>query len=129
MNERTICMRSRLSQRDCYYGGGLVNGARNVTLMADCAGRLMAKEYGNTGNCRKVKKVRMFYPCYAGDYMEYHARILEEDGNRITLETRCFKVGLLPEDAPFESSADILEEPILVMAMTADYVIPEKRVK
>ena len=27
MKEPAICMRSRLSQRDCYYGGGLVNGA------------------------------------------------------------------------------------------------------
>lgn len=52
MKEPAICMRSRLSQRDCYYGGGLVNGARNVTLMADCANRLMAREYGNIGRCR-----------------------------------------------------------------------------
>lgn len=124
MKERTICMRSRLSQRDCYYGGGLVNGARNVTLMGDCVNRLMAKEYGNVGSCRKVSKVRMFYPCYAGDYMEYHARILEEKGNRVTLEARCFKIGLLPENPPYESSADILEEPITVMAMVCEYEVP-----
>ena len=128
MKEPAICMRSRLSQRDCYYGGGLVNGARNVTLMADCANRLMAREYGNIGRCRKVQKVHMFYPYYAGDYMEYHARILHTDGNRITLETRCFKIGLIPEDAPFERSAEILENPITVMAMIAEYEVPEERI-
>lgn len=96
--------------------------------MADCANRLMAREYGNIGRCRKVQKVHMFYPCYAGDYMEYHARILHTDGNRITLETRCFKIGLIPEDAPFESSAEILENPITVMAMIAEYEVPEERI-
>ena len=60
--------------------------------------------------------------------MEYHARILHTEGNRITLETRCFKVGLIPEDAPFESSAEILEKPITVMAMIAEYEVPEERV-
>ncbi len=124
MSDRTICMRSRLSQKDCYYGGGLVNGARNVTLMGDCANRLMAKEFGNMGRCVKVTKNRMFCPCYAGDYMEYHARVLQAEGRRVTLETRCFKVGCLPENAPFESSADIIADPVLVMVMTAVYELP-----
>lgn len=124
MSDRSICMRSRLSQRDCYYGGGLVNGARNITLMGDCANRLMAKEFGNLGRFIGSEKVRMFEPCFAGDYMEYYARVLKEEGKDITIETRCFKVGKLSDNALSDSSADILETPPLVMAMICTYRLP-----
>ena len=39
----TITFRYRMSDRDVFYGGGVVNGARSITLMEDAAKRLMAK--------------------------------------------------------------------------------------
>ena len=33
----TITMRYRMSDRDVFYGGGVVNGARSITLMNDAA--------------------------------------------------------------------------------------------
>ena len=124
MNE--MVMRYRMSERDAYYSGRVVNGARNVTLMGDCATRLMAKEYGNIGRCIAVPKCRLYAPCFPGDYMEYHARVSSVEGNKITVETRCFKVACIPENPPCESSADILEKPELCLAAIMVYEVPQK---
>ena len=43
-----ITFRYRMSDRDVFYLGGVVNGARNITLMEDTAKRLMAREFGST---------------------------------------------------------------------------------
>ena len=60
MNEQqTVTFRYRMSNRDVFYLGGLINGARNITLMNDAAIRLMAKVFGNTGHCVEVKKIRL----------------------------------------------------------------------
>ena len=63
MMKDTITFRYRMSDRDVFYGGGVVNGARSITLMEDAAKRLMAKTFGNTGRCVEVKKVRLYTPC------------------------------------------------------------------
>ena len=60
MMKDTITFRYRMSDRDVFYGGGVVNGARSITLMEDAAKRLMAKTFGNTGRCVEVKKVRIY---------------------------------------------------------------------
>ncbi len=52
------------------------------------------------------------------------ARIVEVDGKRVTIETRCFKIAQVPEDRPFESSAEILEKPILCIAAMMVYELP-----
>lgn len=120
-----MCMRYRMSERDAYYSGRVVNGARNVTLMGDCAARLLAKEYGNIGRCVAVPKCRLYAPVFPGDYMEFHTRIANTEGNKVTIEARCFKVACVPEDPPFESSADILEKPVLCLAAIMEYELPE----
>jgi 3-aminobutyryl-CoA ammonia-lyase len=119
-----MVMRYRMSERDAYYSGRVVNGARSITLMGDCGYRLMAKEFGNTGTCIAVPKSRLFNPVFPGDYIEFHARLVEVDGKRVTIETRCFKVAQVPEDRPFESSAEILEKPILCIAAMMVYELP-----
>lgn len=121
---KEMCMRYRMSERDAYYSGRVVNGARNVTLMGDCATRLMAKEYGNLGRCVAVPQCRLYAPCFPGDYMEYHARIDKVEGQRVTMEVRSFKVGYVPKDPPFESSANILEKPELCLAAFMVYELP-----
>lgn len=114
MNEQqTVTYRYRMSDRDVFYAGGVVNGARNITLMNDTANRLMAKVFGNTGHCVEVKKVRLYVPSFAGDYMEYIARIKNIEGNRALIEVRSFKIIEVPENPPFPSSIDVLPEPPL----------------
>lgn len=109
----TVTMRYRMSSRDVFYGGGVVNGARSITYMGDVAERLMAKVFKNAGRCVCVEKIRLHSPVFAGDYMEFIARITELKGKVARIECRSFKVAVIPENPPFESSIDVLEEPIL----------------
>ena len=108
-----ITFRYRMSDRDVFYLGGVVNGARNITLMEDTAKRLMAREFGNTGHITKVEKVRLYEPCFAGDYLEYHARVNKVIGDKIVVEVRNYKYIDLPENPEFPSSIDVLPEPKL----------------
>ena len=107
MMKDTITFRYRMSDRDVFYGGGVVNGARSITLMEDAAKRLMAKTFGNTGRCVEVKKVRLYTPCFAGDYMEYIAGIRKQEGNKVLIEVRSFKIIEVPTDPPYPSSIDV----------------------
>ena len=109
----TITMRYRMSDRDVFDGGGVVNGARSITLMNDAANRLMAKVFHNVGHCLEVKKVRLYVPVFAGDYMEYIARIKKVEGKKALIEVRAFKIIEVPENPPFPSSIDVLEDPPL----------------
>ena len=116
-----ITMRYRMSTRDAFYGGGVVNGARSITLLEDAADRLMAKVYKNTGRCSKVKKIRLFVPCFAGDYIEIRARILKEEDEKTLIEVRSFKVAQIPEKPKFASSIDVLEDPTLSTLAIFEY--------
>ena len=62
MMKDTITFRYRMSDRDVFYGGGVVNGARSITLMEDAAKRLMAKTFGNTGRCVAVSYTHLTLP-------------------------------------------------------------------
>lgn len=121
--KNTEIMRYRMSDRDVFYGGGIVNGARSLQLMIDVADRIMAREYGFIATPSKVPNVRLFLPCHAGDYLEMVGRVLEKDGDVVRIEVRQFKVCELPKDPPFPSSIDMLEEPQLCTAMTFEYKI------
>lgn len=122
-----ITMRYRMSTRDAFYGGGVVNGARSITLLEDAADRLMAKVYKNTGRCSKVKKIRLFVPCFAGDYIEIRARILKEEDEKTLIEVRSFKIAQIPEKPKFASSIDVLEDPPLSTLAIFEYEIPKKK--
>lgn len=113
IDDKTYRLRYRMSSKDEFYGGGVVNGSRSITLMGDLADKIAAKEFGNIGKCIAVPKVRLFAPVYAGDYMEFIGRVVEKEGDTITIECRSYKVIIKPDDAPFDSSVDVLEDPIL----------------
>ena len=114
MNEQqTVTFRYRMSDRDVLYGGGVVNGARSITLANDVCNRLMAKTFGNSGHCVGVNKVRLYTPCFAGDYMEFIGRIKKTEGKQAVIEVRSFKIIEVPVDPPFPSSIDVLQDPPL----------------
>ena len=77
MMKDTITFRYRMSDRDVFYGGGVVNGARSITLM------------------------------------EYIAGIRKQEGNKVLIEVRSFKIIEVPADPPYPSSIDVLEDPPL----------------
>ena len=119
----TMTYRYRMSDRDVFYGGGVVNGARSITLMEDCAKRLMAKTYGNLGRCVETKKVRLYTPCFAGDYMEYIAKIKKVEDGKALIEVRSYKIIEVPENPPFPSSIDVLTDPPLSTVVQFVYEI------
>ena len=55
---------------------------------------------------------------------EVKEKIASVEGKKVTIETRCFKVSEVPKNPPFESSADILEKPVLVIAAIMIYDLP-----
>ena len=114
--EPSVTMRYRMSSRDVFYGGGVVNGARSITYMGDVAERLMVKLFGNSGRCVLAKKIRLYEPVFAGDYIEFIARASTIEGNKANIEVRAFKVALIPENPPFPSSIDVLEDPPITTA-------------
>ncbi|MHC1761214.1 MAG: hotdog fold domain-containing protein [Negativicutes bacterium] len=119
--EETFSFRYRMSSKDEFYGGGIVNGSRSITLMGDLADRIAAKVFGNIGRCIAVSKVRLYEPVYAGNYMECIGKVTRLEGDEIDIECRAFKVVVTPEHPPFPSSVDILEDPILATIVDFTY--------
>lgn len=118
MVNETATIRYRMSSKDEFYGGGIVNGSRAITLMTDAAEKLVNKVFGNTGRCTGVESVRLYAPIHAGDYMEFIARVVEQKDNTVKIECRSFKIAGIPENPEFPSSIDILEDPTISTAMT-----------
>lgn len=117
----TATIRYRMSSKDEFYGGGIVNGSRAITLMCDAAEKLVNKVFANTGRCTEVENIRLYAPIYAGDYMEFLARVIEIKDNTVKIECRSYKIAGIPENPEFPSSVDVLEEPTISTAMTIVY--------
>lgn len=113
--ENDFRMRYRMSSRDVFYGGGIVNGARTITYVGYLMNRVMTKLYGNAGRCTEIEKIRLDNPVHAGDYMEFVARVVESDYKGAKIECRAFKIAVLPDNPEFPSSIDILEKPIVAI--------------
>lgn len=106
-------IRYRMSSRDVYYGGGIVNGARSITILGDVAEKLMCEVYGNFGKCMELEHVRLHAPVYAGDYIEFIGRVVEVHGDVAKIECRSYKIAAIPKEPEFESSIEIYEDPTL----------------
>ncbi len=118
---QSLTMRYRASDRDVFYGGGVVNGARGITLMGDLCERMMARLYKNAGKCTKVESIRLYTPIHAGDYLEDICRVIEHKADQVKIQCRLFKVCAIPENPQYPSSIDMFEEPVLVTEGTFVY--------
>lgn len=110
-SSQTLTMRYRMSARDAHYGGDLVNGARSLLYMGDVAARFMTKLYKNRGRCVGMPICRFYSPVFAGDYLEFVARIVKQEGKKATIEIRSFKIAYVPEEKPFDSTIDVFADP------------------
>ncbi|MDR2161044.1 MAG: hypothetical protein LBO77_02740 [Desulfovibrio sp.] len=106
-----VTLRYRMAVRDVFYGGGVVPGSRSFTLLGDTADRLMTKVYKNPGRCVGIKRFRLYAPVFAGDYMEFRARVIALEGRETIIEARSFKIARIPEKPPFDSSIDTFADP------------------
>lgn len=118
---RTAVLRYRMSSKDEFYAGGIVNGSRCLTLMEDVAKRLVAEKFGDNGRCTGVETIRLHAPVIAGDYMEFIARVVEDNDDKLKIETRAYTIGGAPENPEFASSVDIYEDPYITTTMTMIY--------
>ncbi|KAJ49053.1 3-aminobutyryl-CoA ammonia-lyase [Clostridium tetanomorphum] len=119
-------MRLRMSSKDVFYGGGVVNGSRSITLMGDVATRLMIMHDGNEGKCVGFDNIRLYNPIFAGDYLELVGRILGVEDNKRKIQCRTFKIAENPNIVNQASAIDVLEKPILCTEFTAIYEVPER---
>ena len=118
---QTAMIRYRMAVKDVFYGGGVVPGSRSFTLMGDTAERLMTKVYKNAGRCVGIKRLRLYVPVFAGDYMEFHSRVVAIEGDETIIEVRSFKIAYLPEKPDYTSSIDVFEEPPVSIVGTFRY--------
>lgn len=114
-------MRLRMSSKDVFYAGGIVNGSRSITIMGDVATRLMIKSDGNEGRCLGFDKIRLYNSIFAGDYLEVIARVIGVEGKKKKIQCRTFKVAYNPNIPEQVSAIDVLENPILCTEFVATY--------
>ncbi|MCR2043007.1 hotdog fold domain-containing protein [Anaerosalibacter massiliensis] len=120
-SNESATLRYRMSSKDEFYGGGIVNGSRAITLMCDVAEKLVNKVFGNNGRCTEVESIRLHSPIHAGDYMEFIARVIDRKDDCIKIGCRSFKIAGIPEEPEFPSSIDVLEEPTISTDMIIVY--------
>ncbi len=114
-------IRLRMSSKDVFYAGGIVNGSRSITLMGDAATRLMVFSDGNEGRCLGFDNIRLYNSIFSGDYLEIIARVIGVEGNKKKIQCRTFKVAYNPNIPEYPTAIDVLEKPILCTEFVATY--------
>lgn len=114
-------MRLRMSSKDVFYAGGIVNGSRSITIMGDVATRLMVISDGNEGRCLGFDKIRLYNSIFSGDYLEVIARVIGVEDKKKKIQCRTFKVAHNPNIPEQETAIDVLEEPVLCTEFIATY--------
>ena len=125
LNEE-VRLRVRVSERDVYYAGGLVNGAWVLGLFGDVATEISIRFDGDEGLLRAYDHVDLLAPIHAGDFIEASGRIVKvgNTSRTIELEARRYITSANLPDHP--SAADYLEEPEIVARATMIDVVPRE---
>src|SRR5487761_638463 len=105
-------IRVRLSAHDAHYGGQLVNEAYILALFGDVATELAILCDGDEGLLVGYENIEFLAPLYAGDFIEATGRITRIGQTSRRIEFVAYKVIAVRRDLN-DSSADILEEPVL----------------
>lgn len=118
-------IRVRMSTSDAHYGGGLVDGAKILSLFGDVATELLIRMDGDEGLFLRYDEVEFKAPVFEGDYIEATGRVTRSGNTSRTMEFEARKVITARRDvAP--SAADLLKEPLLVARATGVCVTPEE---
>jgi 3-aminobutyryl-CoA ammonia-lyase len=120
-------IRIRLSASDAHYAGNLVDGAKMLHLFGDVATELLIQLDGDEGLFVAYDKVEFLAPVYAGDYIEATGRIVSIGNTSRRMEFAAKKVIAPNRETGFDSSADILENPIVVCRASGTSVVPKEK--
>ena len=120
-------IRVRVGEEQVHYGGGLVDGAYNLKLYGDVGTELAIRHDGDEGLFAGYESVAFLAPVYAGDFLEATGEIIEvgKTSRKVEFETR--KVITAKGVGPFESSADVLEPPVVVCRAVGTFVVRKQQ--
>lgn len=122
-----VLIRERMGMEDAHYAGGLVDGAYLLQLFGDVATELLIRHDGDEGLFRAYDEVDFAAPVFAGDYIEATGEILSVGSTSREMEFAARKVVELDDEAPSDSAARVLEEPVIVCRARGTCVVPEER--
>ena len=120
-------IRIRMGSNHAHYAGGLVDGAKMLELFGDVATELCIRADGDEGLFRAYDAVEFLAPVRAGDFIEAEGTITRWGKTSLGMEFVARKV-IVPTPLrhdTFESSADLLPEPIIVCRARGTCVVPE----
>jgi len=120
-------IRLRMSQADAHYAGNLVDGARMLQLFGDVATELLVRNDGDEGLFLTYEKVEFKAPVYAGDYIEARGKITRVGNTSRQMEFEAYKVIAPDPEGEHDSSAKVLEKPVLVARANGVCVVPRER--
>ena len=121
-----VVLRLRLSAHDAHYGGGLVDGARNLAWFGDVATELLIRLDGDEGLFRAYDSVEFLAPVHAGDYIEARGKITSKSTTARRMSFEAWKV-ISPRPDVSDSAADVLKEPVLVCRASGTCVVPQAK--
>lgn len=120
-----VVLRVRMSERDAYYAGGLVNGSRILDFFGDVATELSIRHDGDESLFRAYDSVDFLAPVYAGDFMEYHGWIESAGKSSRKMVFEAYKVIELAKDPELaNSAANVIQEPLLVGKAKGTLIVP-----
>ncbi len=120
----SVTLRSRISQADAHYGGGIASGAKVLELFGDAATELLIRTDGNEGLFRAYEGVEFLAPVKAGDFLEVTANLVRQGKTSRDISFTALKV--IESSAPNSSKAHVLKKPLLVAKAFGTCVVPKK---
>ena len=121
-----VLIRLRVGAEHAHYGGGLVDGAFVVKLFGDAATELLIRHDGDEGLFRAYSSVEFLAPVGAGDYLEVEAELTRVGKTSREMRFEARKV-IAPAAADSQSSARLLDPPLVVARATGTCVVPLDR--
>jgi 3-aminobutyryl-CoA ammonia-lyase len=118
-------IRLRMGTADAHYGGGLVDGARVLSLFGDVATELLIRLDGDEGLFLRYDEVEFIAPVHEGDYIEARGKITTVGTTSRTMEFEARKVIAARRDVG-ESAADLLQTPVVVARARGVCVTPKQ---
>jgi 3-aminobutyryl-CoA ammonia-lyase len=119
-------IRVRMSQRDAFYGGNLVDGAKILQLFGDVATELLIRNDGDEGLFVAYESVQFMKPVHGGDFIEATGKIVKHGETSRKMEFEA-KVVISSRADISDSSADLLETPLLVCKAVGTCVVPKEK--
>jgi 3-aminobutyryl-CoA ammonia-lyase len=119
----TVTHRRYVPYGHAHYGGSLVDGAYVLGMFGDVATEACIRTDGDEGLFASYDDVQFRAPVRAGDVLEATATVTRVGRRSRTLAFEA-RVVCRPRPDKGESAAEVLTEPIIVVAATGTVVVP-----